>query len=227
MTQAPSSTVFSQMPITVAIIDNDVWSMQSIAQWLSAYSMPGVAGRPFHIAWTATNPAQGLQKLLIGKRRLDALLIDMALGATNGVALTRAIAQQRPMLPVIGITAYDPEKYTAELCESGGRAVIAKDCLTRDLPSVIIQAVQNPPCLSTPEPSLDRVAVVKSDKESISPRELQVLRLYDQGFDSREIAAKLGISLNSVFTYVRRAGKKLGVTGRVKIIRKCKDFDLI
>ena len=47
-----------------------------------------------------------------------------------------------------------------------------------------------------------------SQIKQLSPRELQVLRLYTQNNNTSEIASQLGISSNTVFSYIHRVSKK-------------------
>ncbi|PAU69930.1 Bacterial regulatory protein luxR family [Bifidobacterium italicum] len=61
----------------------------------------------------------------------------------------------------------------------------------------------------------------------LNRQKLSVLRLYDRGFSTDEIARRLGVSTDSVSTYLRRAGQKLGASGRVEILRKGKAYDLL
>ena len=61
-----------------------------------------------------------------------------------------------------------------------------------------------------------------SQIKQLSPRELQVLRLYTQNNNTSEIASQLGISSNTVFSYIHRVSEKIGTKNRSEIIRLCK-----
>ena len=53
--------------------------------------------------------------------------------------------------------------------------------------------------------------------DALSPREADVVRCVARGLTDKQIAAELGISANSVRTYLRRIGEKCGVTHRAGI----------
>lgn len=57
-----------------------------------------------------------------------------------------------------------------------------------------------------------------SRKEPISPRELQILHLIGSGLSNKDIAADLGLTLNTVKTYIRTSYRKIGVTTRAQAI---------
>lgn len=55
----------------------------------------------------------------------------------------------------------------------------------------------------------------------LSPREREVARLLVEGYANLNIAAHLGISENTIRTYIRRLYKKLNVCNRIDLIRAC------
>ena len=57
-------------------------------------------------------------------------------------------------------------------------------------------------------------------KQNLSTRELQVLELLSTGFIYKEIADKLGISYETVHTYIRRIYEKLQVRTRTEAVAK-------
>lgn len=55
----------------------------------------------------------------------------------------------------------------------------------------------------------------------LSPREREVARLLVEGYANLNVAAHLGISENTIRTYIRRLYKKLNVCNRIDLIRAC------
>lgn len=53
----------------------------------------------------------------------------------------------------------------------------------------------------------------------LSPREVEVLRSLAWGYSLKEIAAELDVSAKTIETYKMRAMKKLGLSGRVQLVR--------
>ena len=57
-----------------------------------------------------------------------------------------------------------------------------------------------------------------TELESLSPRELEVLRLLAEGLVNKEISDRLGLSMPTVATYIRRIYGKLHVRSRAAAI---------
>jgi len=55
--------------------------------------------------------------------------------------------------------------------------------------------------------------------ESLTDREETVLRLLTQGLGNKDIALKLGLSVNTIKTHLKNIFKKLGVKSRLEAMR--------
>jgi DNA-binding NarL/FixJ family response regulator len=64
-------------------------------------------------------------------------------------------------------------------------------------------------------------------RESLSPREREVLRLMADGIGSRQIGQRLGISYATVRTHVRSIGSKLGTKSMVKAVVAARGLELV
>jgi DNA-binding CsgD family transcriptional regulator len=63
--------------------------------------------------------------------------------------------------------------------------------------------------------------------EPLSPRELEVLRLIDQGLSNPEIAEHLTLAPSTVKTHINNIYGKLGVQGRVQALNRARELELI
>ena len=63
--------------------------------------------------------------------------------------------------------------------------------------------------------------------ESLTDRELEVLRLIDAGLSNREIAERLVISLNTVTTHTKGLYGKLNVHSRTQAVNRARDLGLL
>ena len=68
--------------------------------------------------------------------------------------------------------------------------------------------------------SFQRSGPSASPSENLSQREQEVLECLSQGFLYKEIAEKLGISYETVHTYIRRIYEKLQVRTRTEAVAK-------
>jgi DNA-binding CsgD family transcriptional regulator len=71
---------------------------------------------------------------------------------------------------------------------------------------------------------LIRMAAVDRKQTSLSPREIEIVRLVAEGHPNKVIAAVLEISSWTVCTHVRRIFAKLGVTSRAAMVARATEF---
>lgn len=77
------------------------------------------------------------------------------------------------------------------------------------------------------EPSLSKSSVQTSLVEPLSTRELEVLRLVDQGLSNGEIADRLVVAASTVKTHINNIYGKLGVQTRVQAINRARELGLL
>jgi RNA polymerase sigma factor (sigma-70 family) len=68
--------------------------------------------------------------------------------------------------------------------------------------------------------SFQQTAAAAQSTENLSPREQEVLDFLSHGFLYKEIAEKMGISYETVHTYIRRIYEKLQVRTRTEAVAK-------
>lgn len=64
------------------------------------------------------------------------------------------------------------------------------------------------------------VAGPEPERAALSPREVEVVALVAQGLGNKDIALRLGISLYTVSSYLRRIFLKLGVSSRAQMVAR-------
>lgn len=214
--------------ISIAVLDNDSWSLRAIARWIDGSSPL------YHVIWQTTSAAEAIHRCIYTNDKPNVLLLDMALNDATDISVCTQIRKRTADIGIIGITAYDPERYKTDLALAGGQALIAKENLAhvcnKVLPIVAQGKSAEPNSFPTAKQAHDILAEQPSSFSQIkqlSPRELQVLRLYTQNNNTSEIASQLGISSNTVFSYIHRVSKKIGTKNRSEIIRLCKKYDIL
>jgi LuxR family maltose regulon positive regulatory protein len=90
------------------------------------------------------------------------------------------------------------------------------DILAAVSPEAAVRVVVSPSTLSQP-PLI----------EPLSDREVEVLRLIDQGLSNPEIAAKLVLSIGTVKVHTHNIFSKLGVTSRTQAVNKARALGLL
>jgi DNA-binding NarL/FixJ family response regulator len=157
--------------------------------------------------------------------RPNVVLMDINLPGMNGVEFVRQLKQLAPEILVVMLTVYEDTENifnalaagasgymlkrtkSAELLEAIREVVAGGSPMTTHIARKVIQSFQKPVPASEP-------------MEDLSPREKEVLDCLAQGFLYKEIAEKLGISYETVHTYIRRIYEKLQVRTRTEAVAK-------
>lgn len=154
----------------------------------------------------------------------DVAVIDISMPEGDGLEVMRQVFAFRPALPVIILTMHEEEQYVIRAIEAGAKGYITKRSAPEQLVSAIRQVMAGGMYL-TPEVGnalaqyMSRGKIEKSLLDTISTRELQVLRLLAMGRTNREIASEYNISIKTVDTYRLRLLKKLNLRNNADISR--------
>jgi DNA-binding NarL/FixJ family response regulator len=152
--------------------------------------------------------------------RPDIVMMDISLPGLNGIEATVELLRHCPASKVLILSMYDDEHSVVSAIRSGARAFVLKKASDNDLLDALRTVAKGGSYLS-PQVSdqlLRRIQrgdleskAVPSALETLSPRELQVMRLVAEGRTSKEIASLLDLGLQTVRSYRKTLMKKLGV----------------
>ena len=159
----------------------------------------------------------------------DVVLVDFRLNDGTGADAAAAIRRVNPSARHIFLTREDSDVARFAALESGASGFIHKSRAASEVVDAI-RKVASGGNLITPTAIaslLNRRRESESQRESLTAREKEVLRLMAEGLPSREIATRLGISYATVRTHIRSLGAKLGVHSKVQAIVKARELALI
>ncbi|MBK5189522.1 MAG: response regulator transcription factor [Gemmatimonadaceae bacterium] len=149
----------------------------------------------------------------------DALLIDMAMA--DSLATIRDLREQAPAVRVIALTVPEVERAVLACAEAGIAGYVPRNGSLEDLNVAVESSVRNESIASPRMVAslIRRVAALAADRngaatESLTAREIDIVRLIDQGCSNKQIAARLSIELSTVKNHVHNVLEKLGVQRR-------------
>lgn len=154
----------------------------------------------------------------------DVAVIDISMPDLDGLEVTQKYQVQFPKIPVLILTMHEEEQYVIRAIEAGAKGYLTKQSAPEQL-SAAIRKLYGGGRYLTPDAAETlalRVARGKPDKnllDSLSQRELQVLRRLAMGHTNREIASVYNISIKTVDTYRFRLLKKLGLRNNAELSR--------
>jgi DNA-binding NarL/FixJ family response regulator len=156
----------------------------------------------------------------------DIVVMDISMPGMNGLIATRMLKEVQPDVAIVVLTRHEENTYLEELLRAGASGYVLKQSpppeLLQAIRAVAAGGIYLDPAVS------NRVAdgllggKADSSQESratISERESEVLRLVAVGHSNKEIAEQLKISIKTVEVHKANAMRKLGLAGRVDIIR--------
>jgi DNA-binding NarL/FixJ family response regulator len=147
----------------------------------------------------------------------DVVLMDLLMPAMDGISATRVIRRDHPETEVVALTSVLDDRLVFEAIEAGATGYLLKDTKGDQLCLAIKSAAAGQVQLSPQAVALmvDHVDLPDSP-ESLTAREIEVLRLLAAGMANREIGVTLGITLKTVKTHVSHILSKLDVASRVQ-----------
>jgi DNA-binding NarL/FixJ family response regulator len=175
-----------------------------------------------HVIGEAENGQRALEQ--IAALQPDIVLMDIRMPVMDGVAATKAIAQQYPDIKVLVLTTFDDDEYVFQAMRLGAKGYLLKDTEPDEL-MLAIRSVYKGQTLLGPGlfekalmPIASPVASVQTPPQlaQLTPRELDVLRLIACGANNREIAESLFLSENTVKNYVTNILSRLCLRDRTQ-----------
>jgi DNA-binding NarL/FixJ family response regulator len=150
--------------------------------------------------------------------RPDLVLMDLRLGAPDGLAATRRIKAVRPTTRVLVLTVSVEEADVVSAIEAGADGYLLKDA-PPDRLLAAVRAVGNDESVLAP-PALARLMaqVRRPARPSLSGREVEVLSLLAEGSGNKEIARALHLSEATIKSHLVRIYAKLGVDDRTAAV---------
>ncbi|TDC97820.1 response regulator transcription factor [Actinomadura sp. 7K507] len=170
----------------------------------------------FEVLGEAADGREGVA--LAEELRPDVVLMDLRMPGGGGVDAITELTRRGLPCKVLVLTTYDTESDTIPAIEAGATGYLLKDAPRDDLFDAVRAAAEGRTVLS-PAIASRLVSRVREPRgESLTIRELEVLRLVARGTGNREIAAELFISEATVKTHLTHIYAKLDVKDRAAAV---------
>ena len=145
----------------------------------------------------------------------DVTLMDLRLGTSSGIDAVREIRREYPSARVIVLTMYRGDEDIHRALSVGAATYLLKDALSDDLIRTVreVHAGGNPLGADVKARLDERAA-----HRPLTPREVEVLQLVAQGKRNKEIAALLGLSVDTVPVHLKHVFAKLEVKDRTAAV---------
>lgn len=163
-------------------------------------------------------------KSLIERHRPDVAVLDIQMPRASGIEVTRWVRSHFPEVGVLILSAYDDDPYVMAVLQAGANGYVLKTAKTNEL----IQAVRDVhEGKSALDPAITQKLMSnmfrrpeKTAVESLTDRELEVLRLAAKGFTNKAIGLQLSISDRTVQGHLAHIFAKLQATSRTEAVMR-------
>jgi two-component system NarL family response regulator len=143
----------------------------------------------------------------------DVVLMDLRMPEMAGVEAILALRATAPEVRVIVLTTYDTDEDIYRAMRAGAKAYLLKDTPREELLDTIRAVAAG---YSRVPPDVAAKLAERVSSETLTARELDVLRLIVAGHSNRQIATRLFISEGTVKTHVNHLLMKLGASDRTQ-----------
>ena len=177
----------------------------------------------------ADDAKSGLEAVI--RESWDLAIVDITMPGRNGLELIQDIKLEKPALPVLIISSHPEKDYALRSLKLGAAGYVSKQSAA----DVLVTAVQRvisgrryiSPALAEQLAGALAGEASGTSHETLSNRELQVLRLIALGKTIKEISADLALSAKTVATYRSRIAEKMGLSSNVELTRYAMQHQLV
>lgn len=148
----------------------------------------------------------------------DIVITDIAMPDLNGVEATRQICAEAPRSKILALSMHTESRFVLGILEAGASGYLLKDSAFEELSGAIKAILKDQIYLSPAiagvvvRQSLGRLESKRRSREAkLSKREREVLQLIAEGQSTKEIAAKLYVSVKTVETHRKQIMDKLNI----------------
>lgn len=209
--------------VQVLIVDSQAVTRAGLHRLLETY--PGI-----QVVGEAADGVQATSEALeLGPR---VILMDTQLPNGQSLEALRQVKQVNQDIKVLMISTLDREEYLYETLRAGADGYVLKDIAPDELVQAI-RAVARGEVLVQPQLAGRLLSHVGRQRrgtdryDTLTTRELEVLRLLARGLRNKEIAARLYVSERTVNFHLANIYQKLNVSGRTEAISKALEQGLI
>jgi len=157
------------------------------------------------------------------KQAWDIVLLDVNMPGRNGLDVLQDLKRLYPTLPIVVLSAFPERDYAVRAFKLGASGYVSKQSASGELLAAIKKALTGgryvTPVLAEALAATLAGDIPAAPHETLSNRELQVLRMVALGKTLKEIAAELVLSEKTIATYRTRISQKLSLSTNVELAR--------
>ena len=173
----------------------------------------------FEVVGEAENGQEAVQRA--EETHPDVIVMDLLMPGMDGIEATRQITSRQPKTRILVLTSFAADNKVFPAIKAGAAGYLLKDSSPDELMRAIRQVHRGEPSLHPTIArkllqEIARPAELQPAPETLTAREMEVLRLIAQGLSNQEIADGISVSEPTVRAHVSRILGKLHLASRTQ-----------
>ncbi|SHH93787.1 DNA-binding response regulator, NarL/FixJ family, contains REC and HTH domains [Chryseolinea serpens] len=165
----------------------------------------------------------------------DLIILDISLPDMNGMEVTQKILAFDPSANILMLSMYDDEDYVGRCIENGVKGYVVKNESGEELEYAVHTILEGKTYFSQAVHKVilnkyKRAAVKKKERHEdirLTAREIEIVKLIDDGLTSQQMADKLFISPRTVETHRANLMKKFAVKNSIELVKKARQMNIL
>lgn len=194
--------------VRVLLVDDHGVVRQGMKLYLAADSSIEVVGE-------ANSGQEALTQ--VEKLEPNVVIMDLLMPVMDGISAIREIKKRFPEVEIVAVTSVLEDKKVVDAVQAGAMGYLLKDTDAAAL-SEAIHAASRGEVRLHPEAAKRLMREVRTPemRESLTPRETEILKLLAQGHSNKHIARETGVEERTVKAHVSSILAKLGLSSRTQ-----------
>ncbi|MDR3459610.1 MAG: response regulator transcription factor [Verrucomicrobiae bacterium] len=163
----------------------------------------------------------------IAATKPDVAVVDISIKHGSGIELIKNLKVMQPQVAIIVLSMHDERLYAERALRAGARGYIMKSETAKKVITVIRQVLAGKIYMSESlaaafaEKFVDgRLPAGGSLVEQLSDRELEVFQLLGKGYETRQVAGMMNVSMKTVQAHCAHIKEKLRLTNAAELLRE-------
>lgn len=169
----------------------------------------------------AGNLEEGLA--VAARHRPDLAIVDIGLPGSNGIEVIRRLRREDPTIRILVFSSMQNVQVARSVMQAGTQGFVEKSEPLSVLRQAILAILAGKIWFSAAFNALLREALIHPGTDphlaNLTPREREVLLLVAQSHSSKEVAAKLGVSVKTAENHRTNLMRKLGLHDTAALVR--------
>ena len=154
---------------------------------------------------------------VLGRHSPKVVIVDVRLPGIDGISTVKRIAEEAPGSGTVVFSAYGDKRLLSDAIAAGARGYVMKGSPPEDLIRAI-RTVSDGDAFVDPSLSPALLMTQGVAEAPLSEREREILQLLAEGLHTEQVAARIGLSGETVKSDTKRAITKLEADGRVHAV---------